>query len=93
MLFFRSDAPAGFLTAAREDIGDLFAVRIERALAIPLLGVEGAAPVPDLLGAGLGDVAPFAGELRPEVPDVGVFLGIVAIARLPYKCYVEDVAM
>lgn len=81
MLFFSSDgAPTGFLApAVRDETGDPFApaVLTERARAMPLLGVDGAAPVPDLLPAGLGDVAPpllvfvLAGELRP----VGVFLG------------------
>jgi hypothetical protein len=77
VLFFRSEEPAGFLTAARA--GAPFAVLTDLALATPLLGVDGAAPVPVLLGVGLGDVAPLAGELRPDVPDVGVFFGIVAI--------------
>jgi hypothetical protein len=85
VLFFRSDAPAGFFAAVREVAGAPLGVRTERALAIPLLGVDGAAPVPDLLGPGEGDVAPPAGELRPGVCDeVGVFLGIVAIVR---PCY------
>jgi hypothetical protein len=64
------------LTAARADTGVPFAVRTDLVRATPLPGVEGAAPVPVLLAGGLGDVAPFAGELRPDVPDVGVFFGI-----------------
>lgn len=63
------------------DTGVPFAVRTDLALATPLLGVDGAVPVPVLLGVGLGDVAPFAGELRSDVPDAGVLFGIVAIAH------------
>lgn len=82
MLFFRSDAPVGFLAAALPGPGEPCAFRTDLALATPLLGVVGAVPVPVLLGVGLGDVAPFAGELRPDVPDEGVFLGMLAIAHM-----------
>jgi hypothetical protein len=81
VLFPRPDEVAGFLTAARAEIGVPFVVLVDRVRATPLpVGVEGAPARAELRDVVPGDAGVFgAGDILPDGPGTAGFFTFVAM--------------